>query len=126
MILILLYAGDKRRITGVTTQGKAHHQRVRSYTIAHGNDPSQFQMYREPIVQDKVIIWRALDDAPSLSYVNVRPQESYGSCNEPKVVQGEVEQPHGISYTSYLLRGTWRAFCTFIQDVQGRGKMLRK
>ena len=86
-IFTLLYAGDKRRITGVTTQGRGiYDQWVTSYTIAHGNDPSQNQMYRESTGQDKVI-WRASDDAATFGYANKRQQECYG-------------------VKSYLLRGT--------------------
>ena len=91
---MFFFPGDKRQIIGVTTQGRASrpYQWVTSYTIAHGNDSSQFQMYRESTEQDKVI-WRASDDAPNLGYVNERQQESFGSCDNPKVLHVEAEQP---------------------------------
>ena len=74
-IFSLLYPGYKRRITGVTTQGRAFKsQWVTSYTMAHGNDPSQLQMYRERTGQDKVI-WRRLDNAANFGYANKRLQE---------------------------------------------------
>ena len=77
----MLYQGAERRITGVTTQGRTRDdQWVASYTVAYGNDPSQFQMYRERTGQDKVI-WHTctLDDAPNFGYVTERQQDSYGS-----------------------------------------------
>ena len=74
MLFFIFFPGDKRLITGVTTQGRpGTNQWVTSYTIAHGNDPSQFQMYTERTGQDKVI-WRILDDAANFGYVNERQQ----------------------------------------------------